>query len=101
MRHADTIVRGTSVDTLALEVQEQADQLFPKRTDDSMFKKLFSEIGELVESPNEDEWADVMIMLLDFGSRKLFNMELAIRRKMLINQGRTWEIKNGVAKHKS
>lgn len=94
-------MRGTSVDTLALEVQEQADQLFPKRTDDSMFKKLFSEIGELVESPNEDEWADVMIMLLDFGSRKLFNMELAIRRKMLINQGRTWEIKNGVAKHKS
>lgn len=100
MRHADTVVRGTSVDTLALEVQEQADELFPKRTDDSMFKKLFSEIGELVESPNEDEWADVMIMLLDFGSRKLFNMELAIRRKMLINQSRTWEMKNGVAKHK-
>jgi hypothetical protein len=89
------------VDTLALEVQEQADHLFPQRTDDSMFKKLFSEIGELVESPNEDEWADVMIMLLDFGSRKLFNMELAIRRKMLINQNRTWEIVNGVARHKS
>lgn len=101
LRHPDLVVRGTSIDTLALEVQEQADKLFPWRTDDSMFKKLFSEIGELVENPNEDEWADVMIMLLDFGARKMFNMELAMRRKMLINDGREWEMINGVAKHKS
>jgi hypothetical protein len=101
MRHRDAIVRGSSVDNLALEIEEQADELFPRRTDDSMFKKLFSEIGELVENPCEDEWADVMIMLLDFGSRKKFGLELAIRRKMLVNQEkRTWVEVNGVYKHK-
>jgi len=101
MRHADETVRGSSIDNLALEVQEQADELFPHRTDDSMFKKLFSEIGEMAESPNEDEWADVAIMLLDFGARKMFCMERAIRRKMLINQHRIWTTVNGVHRHVS
>lgn len=99
MRHNDDVVRGTSIDNLAMEVQEQADELFPKRTDDSMFKKLFSEIGEMAENPSEDEWADVAIMLLDFGGRKMFNMERAIRRKMIINQGRKWVEVNGVNRH--
>lgn len=88
-----------SLDYLALEVQEQANQLFPHRTDDSMFKKLFSEIGELAENPSEDEWADVAIMLLDFGARKRFDMEGAIRRKMAINQNRKWITINGVSRH--
>lgn len=99
MRHNDTIPRGASVDNLAMEVMEQADELFPKRTDDSMFKKLFSEVGELVEEGTEEEWADVMIMLLDFGARKQWALEKAIRNKMMVNQGREWEFKNGVARH--
>jgi hypothetical protein len=64
-----------------------------------MFKKLFSEIGELVESGTEDEWADVMIMLLDFGSRKKWALESAIRKKMMVNQNRKWSFKDGVARH--
>lgn len=88
-----------SIDNLALEVQTQADRLFPKRTDDSMFKKLFTEIGELVESGTEDEYADVMIMLLDFGSRKMWGIENAIRRKMAINDQREWTETNGVFRH--
>lgn len=94
--------KGTSIDNLAMEVQEQADRLFPDRTDDSMYKKLFSEIGELVESGTADEWADVMIMLLDFGGRKGWSLESAIRMKMLINERRVWaKTQSGVMRHVS
>lgn len=99
MHHEDTVVRGASIDNMAMEVMEQADELFPKRTDDSMFKKLFSEVGELVEEGTEDEWADVMIMLLDYGARKQWALEKAIRNKMMVNQKRQWTFKNGVARH--
>lgn len=89
-----------SIDNLALEVQTQADKLFPHRTDDSMYKKLFIEIGELVEKGTEDEYADVMIMLLDFGSRKMFHIEKAVREKMEINSKRTWMTTDtGVFRH--
>jgi hypothetical protein len=99
MRHNDVLPRGASIDNLAMEVQEQADELFPNRTDDSMFKKLFSEVGELAEDDTEDEWADVAIMLLDYGSRKGWALESAIRKKMMVNQARKWAVKNGVARH--
>jgi len=89
-----------SIDNFALEVQLHADRLFPKRTDSSMFMKLFSEIGELVEAQTEEEYADVMIMLLDYGSRKMFRIEHAVRAKMAINDNRNWkENELGVMKH--
>lgn len=89
-----------SIDNFALIVQSHADVLFPNRTDDSMFKKMFSEFGELVESGTEEEYADVMIMLLDYGSRKMFRIEYAIRAKMAINEKRKWTTtQTGVYKH--
>lgn len=89
-----------SIDNFALEVQSQADRLFPNRTDDSMFKKMFIEFGELVEDGSEEEYADVMIMLLDYGSKKMFRIEHAIRTKMAINDKREWEqTKTGVFRH--
>lgn len=89
-----------SIDNLALEVQSQADVLFPDRTDASMFLKMYSELGELIDSGDEEEYADVMIMLLDYGSRKMFRIEHAIRRKMMINMSRTWKRSElGVMKH--
>lgn len=88
------------IDNLAYEVQTQADRLFPDRTDQSMFMKLFSELGELIESGTEEEYADVMIMFLDYGSRKMFHIEPAIRRKMEINARRKWAINElGVFQH--
>ena len=88
------------IDNLAYEVQTQADDLFPDRTDQSMFMKLFSELGELIESGTEEEYADVMIMLLDYGSRKMFHIEPAIRRKMEINGQRKWVVNElGVFQH--
>ena len=89
-----------SIDNFALEVETHADKLFPARTDASMFMKLFSELGELVEDGSEEEYADVMIMLLDYGSRKMFRIEKAIRAKMEINNKRQWKQNElGVMKH--
>jgi hypothetical protein len=90
-----------SIDILALEVRRQADHLFPKRTDASMFLKLYSEIGELIDAPtDETEYADAMIMLLDYGARKRFSIEECIRRKMAVNDARVWlQSELGVMKH--
>lgn len=89
-----------SIDNFAYEVQCHADKLFPNRTPSSMFMKLFSEIGELVEAQSEEEYADVMIMLLDYGSKQMFDIEGAVRRKMAINDQRKWVISDlGVASH--
>lgn len=94
-------VRGSSIDNLALQIQQQADHLFPDRTDTSMWLKMWTEMGEFAKDRTADEMADVLIMLLDFASRKMWDIEGAIRRKMLINQNREWEQKDGVWQHKS
>lgn len=89
------------MDNLALEVQTQADRLFPNRTDVSMFLKMYSELGELIDSGGSaEEYADVMIMLLDYGSRKHFPIEKIIREKMAINAKRKWQVSElGVMRH--
>lgn len=91
----------TSIDELASEVTNQADRLFPKRTDASMFLKLYGEIAEMIESKGEaDEVADVLIMVLDYAARRGIPIEAAIRAKMLVNEKRTWKINElGVAQH--
>jgi NTP pyrophosphatase (non-canonical NTP hydrolase) len=90
-----------SIDNLALEIQSQADRLFPDRTDDQMLLKLWGELGEFAKSRDEDEMADVLILFLDYASRRMWNIEAAIRRKMAINQSRTWRKQNGVWQHES
>lgn len=43
-----------------------ADRLYPKRTFASMMLKMYSEIGEVVDNPDDpEELADVLIMVLD------------------------------------
>ena len=79
-----------------------ADHLFPKRTDNTMFLKLYEEVGEVVRSPgNADEIADVMIMLLDHASRHGINAGEAILEKLQKNLDRTWFVDQttGVAYH--
>lgn len=82
------------INTLAGDIEAQADRLFPKRTDTSMFLKLYHEIGELVSAKDPaqraDELADVLLLVLDYGSRHGIDMQLAIARKMGINENRTW-----------
>lgn len=88
------------IQTLAEIIKDQADNQFPDRTDSSMFLKLFSELGELIDDGSEEEYADVMIMLLDFGARKHFNITTAVIRKLQINKSRTWSVNElGVMSH--
>lgn len=96
----NNLVLGSSIDNLALSIETDADRIFPNRTDSSMFLKMFSELGELIDSGDSEEYADVMIMLLDYGSRKGFAIEEVIRRKMAINLDREWKMSDlGVMKH--
>ncbi len=87
--------------TLAHLVRAQADRLFPNRTTHSMFLKLYSEIGELVDDPaSPGELADCFIMLLDHAERFNINIVKAVVEKMIVNEERTWtQTQMGVMKH--
>lgn len=84
-------LRRIDIDELAGLVKIQADRLFPNRTTASMFMKLFSEIGELVDQPTSPhELADVFIMLLDHANRHGIPIAESVLDKMLVNEQRTW-----------
>jgi NTP pyrophosphatase (non-canonical NTP hydrolase) len=82
------------VNTLAQAIRLQADQLFPHRTDSSMFLKMYGEVAELIDAGADcgDEVADVLIMVLDYALRKGVDVEAAILDKMSINNGRVWKM---------
>lgn len=86
------------IDAIAYSIAEWADSVFPDRTDASMFLKLYSEIGEMIEGDggvDGEEFADVMILMLDYAVRKKINPSKAIKAKMTINRNREWK-KNSV-----
>lgn len=81
---------------------EIADYLFPARTDGTMYLKLYSEIGEMVDNPgSDDEIADVFIMLLDHAERHHIHVGAAVLAKLYKNLRRKWVIdpNTGVANH--
>lgn len=86
---AATIVRGVS------------DELFPDRTDASMFLKLYEETAEVVKSGGApDEVADIFILWLDFAARKNINLTDAISKKLAVLKHRHWQQdENGVYQH--
>ena len=79
-----------------------AEHLFPKRTAASMFLKLYGEIGELVDNPDDpNELADVMIMLLDHAERIDCDIGKVILKKLEVNANRKWMMdeRTGVFQH--
>jgi len=90
-----------TIQSLALQVHSTADRLFPERTDESMYLKLYSETAEVIESNGEpDEIADVFILWLDYAVRKNVDIEAAVKRKLGILQERAWtKSAIGVYKH--
>lgn len=92
------------IDTLASQIEQQANCLFPNRTDTSMFLKIYHETSELIDAntpaKKADELADLLIMLLDYGSRQGIQIEQAILKKMAINDARKWTTnEHGVNQH--
>lgn len=87
---------------LAIEVEAWANEAFPRRTDSSMFLKLYGEVAELIDAGDDcaDEVADVLILVLDYARRKGVNPSAAVQKKLRINKSRTWiESPLGVMKH--
>jgi hypothetical protein len=100
----DTITSNdfdTSVGLLTEEVFSWAEAAFPDRTDQSMFLKMYSEIGEMIDSDGDRlEVADVFILLLDYVHRKRIDLTGSVRMKLKINKSREWVIDaNGVMSH--
>lgn len=70
-----------------------ADGVYPERTPSSAFMKLFSELGELIDNPNDPlEYADIFIIMLDLANMHGVDIEKAIIDKININQRRSWGI---------
>lgn len=82
-------------------VNSQADRLFPKRTPPKAFLKLFEELGETIKKPeDDDEWADVFLLLLDLSKMHNIDIAAAVVKKMAINDGRVWtETTTGTYQH--
>jgi len=78
-----------------------AEATFPDRDDVSMYLKMYSEIGEMIESGGDDmEIADMFILLLDYAKRKKVDVTTSVMKKLDINRNRAWKIDdNGVASH--
>lgn len=91
----------THIGMLTDEVFNWAEVTFPNRTDQSMFLKMYSEIGEMIDSDGDRlEVADVFILLLDYAKRKKIDLTASVRLKLEINKGRQWAIDtNGVMSH--
>lgn len=81
-----------SLSVLMNLVNEFANYAFPDRTQQSVFIKLFSEIGELAEKPGDAlEYADVFILLLDLAHCNGVDLASAIRTKVAVLLDRQWE----------
>lgn len=99
------LIEGNDFDThigkLTDEVFDWAEATFPRRTDQSMFLKMYSEIGEMIDSDGDRlEVADVFILLLDYAKRKKIDITASVREKLVINQQRDWAVDvNGVMSH--
>lgn len=70
-----------------------ANDALPDRTPQSAVMKLFEEVGELVKHPSEEgEYADICIMVFDLARMHGVDLNDAIIRKMMVNEGRAWAL---------
>lgn len=86
------------------DIVQWANLVFPNRTVQSGFLKLYEEMGEVLANPyNKEEWADVFILILDIMATYDIDMDgigKAIEEKMIINLKRKWDKNDiGVMKH--
>ncbi len=92
-------VKWHLIQDVQLEITRWADEQFPGRTDhQTVYKLVVHEIPELMVHKKEKgtagigtELADCFILLMDLASMWGVDLSEAIRAKMEINYGRTWE----------
>lgn len=92
---------NTHLGELTEAVFDWAEEAFPKRTDTSMYLKMYGEIAEMIDSDGDsDEIADMFILLLDYAKRKKVDVATAVLKKIVVNRKRHWTTdKNGVNSH--
>lgn len=90
-----------NIQHLALEVNSVANRLFPKRTDSSMYLKLYAETAEVIDSNGSPgEVADIFILWLDYAIRKNIDIEAEVVAKLKILEERAWTVNEaGVYQH--
>ena len=66
-----------------------------------MFLKMYSELGEMTERPDDPmEVADAFILLLDYAHRKGIDIRQVVQYKMAVNENRQWKVNElGVMRH--
>lgn len=80
-----------SLSTIQREISGWADANFPGRDAMSVYNKLGQELEEWSKAPDDaSEFADVMILVLDWAYLKGVNMQEAINKKMGVNLKRQW-----------
>ena len=69
-----------------------ANRMFPDRTADEILRKMLIEVEELIEDRvTPDEYADVVILVLDLASQYGIDIERAVLDKMAVNEHRRWQ----------
>jgi NTP pyrophosphatase (non-canonical NTP hydrolase) len=87
---------------LQADIHQWANEVFPDRTVASAMLKLYKELSEVIENPNDaTEYADVAIILLDLAEMHGVDLEVAVIKKMAINRNRKWKVNpiTGVMSH--
>lgn len=84
------------------EVGSWADEVHPNRTPEEALRKLLEhEIPEIIAKPDDPkEYADAVILILDIGYLRGFDVLTAVMNKMEINRRRAWKIgSDGLLQH--
>ena len=86
---------GPDITTLQKEIAAWADSVFPHRTArGALIKLVLEEIPELLQSGHcvPEEFADVVILVLDIAHLQGIDIGAAVRAKMEVNRKRTWKV---------
>lgn len=92
------------IEALQEDIVQWLDKVHPDRTEMAVWAKLLEETGEVMTDPMDiEEWADVIIVLLDLAMRYGHYMDdilMTARDKLIVNKARKWTInKHGVMNH--
>jgi hypothetical protein len=80
-----------TIDDYVKLIGEWGEKTFTKSTQQSIINHLRDEVSnELCVDCNEDEYADIVMMVMHLCYKRGLSLEKIIRDKFEVNQGRTW-----------
>jgi hypothetical protein len=80
------------INDLQYQVGKWADATFPDSTQETIIAHMRDEINtELSPDCNEDELADIALLLMHLAHKRGVDLQQLIINKHSVNEGRTWE----------